>query len=468
MDDRNRERLARMPLAEAVLLIWRWLANEQWLAEFFERHRGRGYERVLSFGVLVHLIADALLQYDGSGRQSFERAIEQEALDASIQAAYGKLRRIPVGLSMAFLAEGTDRLQALLPTPGGSALPASLAEFDVVVLDGKAIKRLAKRLKAVRGAAGGVLGGKALVALSLHSGLAIAMHAHPDGDANDVLFVPDLLPVVRARITGRRLWLADRAFCYRELLEGLSAEQDRFVVRYRSCVPFEPDGARPAREGRDAEGRPYFEQWGWLRGGRKGQRLYLRRITLKCSGAESIILVTNLLEASRWPAADLLTLYLSRWGIERMFEEVTTVFGLKKLIGSTPEASVFQFAFCMLLYNLIQVVRAYVAAGQHREPQTISTEKLFVDVRRELIAWSVVIGPALTAAEASSALPAQHVRRRLAELLRHAWTRRWIKAPTRARCPGPSPPTRTRTHTSAYRILQAHQNESRNRPRRQR
>ena len=205
MDDRNRERLARMPLAEAVLLIWRWLANEQWLAEFFERHRGRGYERVLSFGVLVHLIADALLQYDGSGRQSFERAIEQEALDASIQAAYGKLRRIPVGLSMAFLAEGADRLQALLPTPGGSALPASLAEFDVVVLDGKAIKRLAKRLKAVRGAAGGVLGGKALVALSLHSGLAIAMHAHPDGDANDVLFVPDLLPVVRARITGRRL-----------------------------------------------------------------------------------------------------------------------------------------------------------------------------------------------------------------------------------------------------------------------
>lgn len=192
----------------------------------------------------------------------------------------------------------------------------------------------------------------------------------------------------------------------------------------------------------------------------------MRRITLNRAAEENIVLVTSLLDASRWPGVDVLTLYLSRWGIERMFEEVTTVFGLKKLIGSTPEASVFQFAFCMLLYNLMQVVRAYVADGQGRKPETISTKKLFVDVRRELIAWSVVIGPARTAAEMPSGLPAQHVRRRLAELLRPAWTPRWIKAPTRARRPGPGPPTRTRTHTSVYRILQAHQNKPRDNPKR--
>lgn len=466
MDDLDRERLARMPLAEAVLLVWRWLADELWLADFFQRHRGRAYQRVLSFGVFTHLIADALLQYEGSGRQSFERALEQKTLDVSIQAAYGKLRRIPISLSMAFLAEGADRLRALLPTPVGKSLPDSLNEFDVIVLDGKAIKRVAKRLKAVRGAAGGVLGGKALVALSLGSGLAIAMHAHPDGDANDVLFVPHLLPVVRARIKAGRLWLADRAFCYRELLKSLSAEQDQFVVRYRSCVPFEPDPDRRTRKGRDAERRSYFEQWGWLRGGRKGQRIYVRRITLERSDAENIVLVTSLLDASRWPGADLLTLYLARWGIERMFEEVTTVFGLKKLIGSTPEASVFQFAFCMLLYNLMQVVRAYVADGQGRQPETISTKKLFVDVRRELIAWSVVVGPALTAAERPCGLAARQVRCRLAKLLRATWTPRWIKAPTRARRSGPGPPTRTRTHTSVYRILQAHQDEPKNKAKR--
>lgn len=179
----------------------------------------------------------------------------------------------------------------------------------------------------------------------------------------------------------------------------LSAEQEHFSVRYRSCVPFEPDPARPTRKGRDGEGRSYFEQWGWLSGGRKGQRLYVRRITLERSDAENILLVTSLLDTSRWPGGDVLTLYLARWGIERMFEEVTTVFGLKKLIGSTPEASVFQFAFCMLLYNLMRVVRAYAADGQGRQPEAIATKKLFVDVRRELIAWSVVIGPALTTAE---------------------------------------------------------------------
>ena len=110
-----REVLTRLPLAEAVLSLWRWVADPLFLLSVFARHCGLGYEKEISFGVLVQLIADALLEHQGSGRKSFERGREQGLLTASIQAVYQKLGRIPLGLSEAWLAESTARLRPVYP-----------------------------------------------------------------------------------------------------------------------------------------------------------------------------------------------------------------------------------------------------------------------------------------------------------------------------------------------------------------
>src|SRR5262249_57054453 len=83
-----------------------------------------------------------------------------------------------------------------------SALPACLAGLAVVVLDGKKIKRAAKRLLAVRGRPGKVFGGKLLVAYLPADGLAVALAADPDGEANDIRLVPRLLPLARAAVAG--------------------------------------------------------------------------------------------------------------------------------------------------------------------------------------------------------------------------------------------------------------------------
>ena len=95
-----REILSRLPLAEAVLSLWRWVADPVFLLSVFARHRGQGYEKEISFGVLVQLMADALLEHQGSGKKSFERGREQGLLTASVQAVYQKLGRIPLGLSV--------------------------------------------------------------------------------------------------------------------------------------------------------------------------------------------------------------------------------------------------------------------------------------------------------------------------------------------------------------------------------
>ena len=123
------------------------------LNALYERYRERSYERVLSFPTLVPLIADAIVQHGGSGRRSFERAGEVGERTASIQAAYGKLRRLPIPLRMAFLAIGADRLRTVFPDLGVESLPSSLGDVQGVVLDGQALKRVAQRLQPLRGSA---------------------------------------------------------------------------------------------------------------------------------------------------------------------------------------------------------------------------------------------------------------------------------------------------------------------------
>ena len=48
-------------------------------------------------------------------------------------------------------------------------------------------------------------------------------------------------------------------------------------------------------------------------------------------------------------------------------------------------------SFCLLLYNMIQVIRSYVAVGQGLSLEVISTELLFVDVTKQLVALNELV-----------------------------------------------------------------------------
>lgn len=456
MDRPSKAVLARMPLAEAVLLLWRWVTSEERMQNLWEQYRGRCYERVISFWLIVHLIADALLKHNGSGRRAFEKGIENEELEASVQAAFKKLGRLPVPLSQAFLSHCTAALRAAFPEWAEWQLPKSLRRFRVIIFDGKALKRVAKRLKALRGSPGGLLGGRCLVALDWCTGLAVAMHAHEDGDANDVKFVGQLVPVVCEQVEGPHLWLGDSAFCDLTQPQHYTAnEGDDFLVRYHPKTPFFRDCRRGQRKGKDEYGRSYVQTWGYLGSPKNKRRRYVRMIRVERPDEKPLILVTDLLDADEYPADDLLWLYAERWGIEQIFQKVTEVFGLSRLIGGTPKACIFQFAFCLLLYNMIQVIRGYLAEAHDVEPEDISTEKLFDDVEQQLIAWNVMFDPQVTLQYFRSPPSLANLQTRLSELLSDTWSDVWLKSPPQAQH-GKTRRKPTRTHNSVYRILQAH------------
>ena len=77
-------------------------------------------------------------------------------------------------------------------------------------------------------------------------------------------------------------------------------------------------------------------------------------------------------------------LYKKRWDIEQVFQQVTETFALAHLIGSSPRAVLLQFAYCLLLYNLVQLIKTYVAADGRVLAGAVSTFYLFNDIRSEL------------------------------------------------------------------------------------
>jgi hypothetical protein len=450
----EREVCGRLPLADAVFRLLDFCTADDFLDDIFDRYRGRSYQDILAFPQFVQIIADALLARQRSAHQNFQQAHDQGTLPTCVEALYGKLRRVPLTLSQGLLSEATCRLRQVFPDVS-DPLPASLNDLEVFAFDGKKIKFVAKRLKPLRLLRGQILGGKLLVAQHVATGLAVAIQADADGEASDNALVADAVAQVRQLSTGKpRLWVGDRIFCDLQQIPVLQADGDHFLLRYQSKVHFHRDAERTPQTGVDGRGVPYTEEWGWLGAPGNPRRQYVRRISLHRANAEAIIVVTDLLDAAAYPAADLLETYLRRWGIEKLFQRVTEVFDLRHLIGSTPQATVFQAAFCFLLSNVIQTVRGYVAEAQQCQPETISTQLLFEDVADELTAWHKFVSVADTVewlrdGVQSRAQVMAYLRERLAGTWQARWQKTLPKKPSQKK-----PPTRYLKggHSSVYRI----------------
>jgi Transposase DDE domain len=450
--------LEKLPLADAVWRLLHFTMDDPWLEDLWTRKRERCYERELRFSTLAHLIADALLEHGGSGRQAFERGREAEILPVSISSSYEKLGHLPVPVSETLLEEGTQRMQSVLPEiPAVDPLPDCWADHEIFGADGKAIKHVKRLLKPLRGLQAGILGARASVGLNLRTGQAVAMAGHLDGEAGEGTLTEALLPKLAALAGPGTLWVVvlDRLYCNLSFPQEVLKAGGHFVIRSCNNTTFVPDATRPAQESRDARGRRIVQEWGWLGKVEKADRLYVRRITLDLPDGKTISVVTDLLDETRYPGEDMLSTYQSRWGIEKVFHQITDVFSLKHLIGTEPKAVLFQLSFCLLLYNALQVVRAHLASHQECMAEKISNEKLFYDVKRELAAVNVLVKLEMVLSLLGEMPTAAELRERLREGLRGTWSDRWWKAPSSGR--GGHQKVKTRVlgnHTSTYRVLQ--------------
>lgn len=461
------EVLNRLPLAESFHCLWGFLATDDVLDDLFERHRGRCYHDTLSFAELLGILVDAITRFRGSGNRAINSALRSQQLPTQGRTVYDKLSRLPLPLAEAFLSGLTARLRPLFPAGiCRNQLPTSLNGLSVVVLDGKTIKKAAKRLLCTRGRPGKLHGGKILAAYLPQQGLVVALAADPDGEANDIRLMPRVLPLAREAVTGPRLWVADSQFCDLDQTAHFTAESDHFLLRFTLRNSFTPDPECTAQAGVTAAGQVFTQQWGWMGVEANQRRRHVRLIQLERPGEPAVILVTDLLDEQVYSAVDLLAVYLMRWQIETVFQQITEVFELRHLIGSTPRATVFQASLCLVMYNILQLVRGYVASGRP-EPvkvEEVSTEKIFEDMHEQLVSLHTVLSseellPCLTVPKTLD-----EMKQRLAARLGNIWSPRWKKGVNKKHRPIQAKAKQSGAHTSVHKLLQQAKQQRKGQP----
>ena len=451
--------LSKLPLADAAWRILHFTLADSWLRDLWNRERGRCYEKVLEFSTLARLVAEALTQHGGSGRQAFERGQESDTLPVAISSAFEKLGNLPLPLSEKLLEEGTQRLGEIMPEKPAVdpfPLPACWKGHEVFGFDGKAIKHVKRLLKPLRGLQAGILGARASVALNLRTGMAVRMIGDLDGEAGEGALTERLLSNMAAAAGGKP-WVVvlDRLYCNLGFPRRVLDAGGHFLIRYCSNTHFVADPTRPAQKSCDAKGQQIVQEWGRLGKSAGPRALYVRRITLHLASGAVISVVTDLLDEAVYPAEALLATYRKRWGIERVFHQITDVFSLKNLIGTSPKAVLFQLSFCLLLYNTLQVLRTHLAFHQKCEAEKISNEKLFYDLKRELVAVDELVENECLLELLGEAPTAGEFRAYLQENLRGVWSNRWWKAPSSGG--GGHKKVKRRVlgnHTSTQRVLQ--------------
>ena len=452
--DFARQVLDGLPLAHASLALFAYGVTTPVLADLFQRHRGRCYEDTVTFPQLVDWIFDALIEHHGSGRQAHLQRHRQHD-DACNEAFYGKLRRVPARLSEAFLREVTDRFTTLFPKVVARRVPASFDRLEVIILDGKSLKKVAKRLVATRGTPGKLLGGKLLVAYRPRDGLVLDMASDLDGETNEAKLIPHLMPRLHTRPGPAKLVVGDRLFCALKHFDAFTQENGHFVVRHARALSFEPDPNRPAVTTTDASNRAVVEQWGWAGKPKEKLRCYVRRITVERPTAEAITILTDLLEPDRSPATDLLDLYRIRWSIENTFQKVTEIFALGRFIGSTPEATVFQASMCFVLANVVQVLQGYVVAKRKLTLDDLSTKQFCTDWHRQLAALKELVPVPMIVSLIPSDRTAERLGTLLDQLLGTLWKPGWDKTRNKTPRTHPHAAKQKGAHTSVQRRLQA-------------
>lgn len=460
MDESDFEALRKVPLAAAVLDVLAHVTEEGFLESVYQRHRGRSYTKKLSFPVFVNLIGDALLNESASGRKACRNSRQRELLDVSDQAVYGKLRRIPQHVSQGLVLESTVRLLELFPGEVATSLPESLIPWQVIAMDGKKLKKLAKRLKPARQVTGKVFGGKLLVARNLHFQLAVAIETELDGEANDCPLVPGLLQQLEQLYQGEStLVVADSQFCDLTTPTHILESGFDFLVRYHPKVSFHRCPKHPSRSGKDSQGRPYIQELGYLGSPQQKNRLFVRRITVENEDSDDFVVVTSVLDMDAFPADDLLTTYSQRWSIETMFQHLSEVFCLRQLIGSTAQASIFQGAFCLLLFNILQLVRLYLASQHDCQPNDTSLKNIVYDTRDQIKALKIFdLLPKVATAFSDGSSPSRR-RKRIERHLKSNWQEHWLKTPKNIRNPPAPRKSIPGGHTSIHRLIRKTAND---------
>jgi Transposase DDE domain len=190
---------------------------------------------------------------------------------------------------------------------------------------------------------------------------------------------------------------AHLALCRKRNIEGVFRAHQRQIIDFRPHRPMAQKGetGKPhsrwlQRLGKHDQLVEYFkpeEKPAWLSDedyAKLPVSLVVRelRYQIRIPGCRvrEVTLVTTLLDAERYPAAEIAWLFGLRWQVETNLRHVKQTLGLDVLRCTTVEGVLKELAVFVLIYNLVREVMCVAAHRQHVQPNRIS----FIDAWRWL------------------------------------------------------------------------------------
>jgi IS4 transposase len=273
---------------------------------------------------------------------------------------------------------------------------ASLPGWRVRVLDGNHLPASEKRLAPLRGFRGAALPGQSLVVYDPESGLVTDLVACEDAHASERAAVEPLLDSAQPG----ELWIADRHFCTRTVLQAWQAAGASIAGHWPAIV--REHGGHPRLVGQGAWHERGRTETGQIREQAievKDQQAPWRRVELALDaptedGATTIRMWSNLPEASG--AGQIAALYRTRWRIEGLFGRLES--GLHSEMASLghPRAALLGCAVSVLAYNILALLQRCVARAhqrQHEPPPEVSTYHLALQIRDSFQGLLIAVPP---------------------------------------------------------------------------
>jgi hypothetical protein len=397
--------------------------NAEVLNAVFQKHACAQYEHKIVFSDLVDLMSLVVCQVYRSVHSAYSKS--QPKIAASLVAVYGKLNRMELSVTTAFVAETAQRLAAVV-TALDAELPSPVPGYRVKVVDGNHLAATQRRLQVLRDQAAAPLPGQGLVVYDPQLDLMTNLLPCEDGHAQERSLLHQVLPLIQEG----EVWIEDRNFCTTDLLFGIRARNAYFIIRQHAANLHWEQKSKPQYCGRCPTGEVYEQRVRlWTE---TGEEMECRRITLKLDqptrdGDTELHLLTNLPRSVT--AVTVAMAYRQRWTIETGFQKLATVLESEIDTLAYPKAALFGFAVGIGAYNVLSVVQAALRKehGSERVEKQVSTYSIAEELTAVREGMKIAIAEKIWGKIA--ALPLAQFAQWLREVARHANLERYKKHP---------------------------------------
>ena len=212
------------PLIVMVRAIMERSFGREQLDKLFEETAEEEYTKTLLFSNVVglmSLVVCGMYPSVGAAYQAYKKVV-----GVSKVAMYAKINGLEPKISQALVRYSSEQVSEI-KTEFKQGNKRLVAGYEVRIVDGNHIGSTEHRLKVLREESAGALSGQAIAILDPQRELVVDVFPLEDAHAQERSMFPLILETVKAG----QAWIADRNFCAKDFLTGISERRSCFIVR---------------------------------------------------------------------------------------------------------------------------------------------------------------------------------------------------------------------------------------------